>query len=182
MCQGGHPVRIQIIGGSGTGKSTIGKWIGQQEDIPSIDSNHYLWKDQTFTEKRSIAERYALYTPDIENHQQYVVSGSVFSWNPDGFASRELLVFLRLDEDTRMERLIEREQERYPDFNESNAFLDWCRTYLTATDPEMIGTYAEHRLQMEQSASPVIQIDAMLSTDAMYKQIKSAYQKLHIHP
>ncbi len=172
-------MRIQIIGGSGTGKSTLGKWIGQKEGIHWIDSDHYLWKDQTFTEKRSVAERYALYTPDIENHQQYVVSGSVFSWNPNGFANRELLVFLRLDETKRMNRLIKREQERYPDFTGSNAFLDWCGTYLTATDPEMIGTYAEHRLQMEQSASPVIQIDAALSTDAMYKQIKSAYQKLY---
>ncbi|WP_026831385.1 shikimate kinase [Exiguobacterium antarcticum] len=172
-------MRIQIIGGSGTGKSTLGKWIGQQEGIPWIDSDHYLWTDHTFTEKRSVAERYALYTPDIENHQQYDVSGSVFSWNSDGFDNRELLVFLRLDEATRMNRLIKREQERYPDFNGSNEFLDWCGTYLTATDPAMIGTLAEHRLQMEQSASPVIQIDAALSTDAMYKQIKSAYQKLY---
>ncbi|AFS70550.1 shikimate kinase [Exiguobacterium antarcticum] len=175
-------MRIQIIGGSGTGKSTLGKWIGQQEGIPWIDSDHYLWTDHTFTEKRSIAERYALYTPDIERHHQYIVSGSVFSWNPNGFDNRELLVFLRLDESTRMNRLIKREQERYPDFKGSNAFLDWCRTYLTATDPAMIGTFAEHRLQMEQSASPVIQIDAALSTDAMYKQIKSVYRKLHIHP
>lgn len=173
-------MRIQIIGGSGTGKSTLGRWIGQQEGIHWIDTDHYLWKDQMFTEKRSIAERYALFTPDIENHQQYVISGSVFSWNPNGFDNRELLVFLRLDETTRMNRLIQREQERYPDFTGSNVFLDWCRTYLTATDPEMIGTFAEHCLQMEQSASPVIQIDATLSTDAMYKQIKSAYQKLLI--
>jgi len=173
-------LRIQIIGGSGTGKSTLGEWMARHENIHWIDTDHYLWKDRTFTEKRSIAERYALYRSDIEQHRHYIVSGSVFSWNPDGFADRELLVFLRLDENTRMNRLIKREQERYPDFNESNEFLDWCRTYLTATDPEMIGTFAEHRLQMEQSASPVIQIDATLSTDAMYKQIKSAYQKLLI--
>ncbi|MDW2885351.1 MULTISPECIES: AAA family ATPase [Exiguobacterium] len=173
-------MRIQIIGGSGTGKSTLGEWMARHENIHWIDTDHYLWKDRTFTEKRSIAERYALYRSDIEQHRHYIVSGSVFSWNPDGFADRELLVFLRLDENTRMNRLIKREQERYPDFNESNEFLDWCRTYLTATDPEMIGTFAEHRLQMEQSASPVIQIDATLSTDAMYKQIKSAYQKLLI--
>ena len=173
-------MRIQIIGGSGTGKSTLGEWMARHENIHWIDTDHYLWKDRTFTEKRSIAERYALYRSDIEQHRHYIVSGSVFSWNPDGFADRELLVFLRLDENTRMNRLIKREQERYPDFNESNEFLDWCRTYLTATDPEMIGTFAEHRLQMEQSASPVIQIDATLSTDAMYKQIKSAYQKLTI--
>ncbi|MCT4779610.1 MULTISPECIES: shikimate kinase [Exiguobacterium] len=175
-------MRIQIIGGSGTGKSTLGKWIGQQEGIPWIDSDHYLWTNHTFTEKRSVAERYALYTRDVERYHQYIVSGSVFSWNPNGFADRKLLVFLFLNEETRMYRLIKREQARYPDFTGSNEFLDWCRTYLTATDPAIIGTFAEHRLQMEQSASPVVQIDAALSTDAMYKQIKSAYQQLQSAP
>ena len=173
-------MRIQIIGGSGTGKSTFGRWIGQQEGIHWIDTDHYLWKDQTFTEKRSIAERYALFTPDIERHHRYVVSGSIFSWNETGFHNRELLVFLTLDEDIRMQRLINREQERYPDFDGSNEFLDWCRTYRTATDPAMIGTLAEHRLQIIRSASPVIEVDAALPTDVMYKQIKSAYQKLTI--
>ncbi|WP_251138735.1 hypothetical protein [Exiguobacterium sp. s166] len=79
-----------------------------------------------------------------------------------------------------MQRLIKREQERYPDFDGSNEFLDWCRTYRTATDPAMIGTLAEHRLQIIRSASPVIEVDAALPTDVMYKQIKSAYQKLTI--
>lgn len=171
-------MRIQIIGGSGTGKSTLGEWMARHENIHWIDTDHYLWKDRTFTEKRPIAERYALYRSDIEQHRHYIVSGSVFSWNPDGFADRELLVFLRLNEDMRMERLIQREQVRYPDFTGSNEFLDWCRTYLTATDPAMIGTLAEHRLQMEQSVSPVIQVDAALPTDVIYRHIKSAYERL----
>ncbi len=34
-------MRIQIIGGSGTGKSTLGKWIGQEEGILWIDSDRY---------------------------------------------------------------------------------------------------------------------------------------------
>lgn len=173
-------MRIQIIGGSGTGKSTLGKWIGQEEGIPWIDSDRYLWTDQTFTEKRTVDERYTLYDQDIKRHHQYVVSGSVFSWNPYGFPDRELLVFLTLDEETRMNRLIKREQARYPDFSGSNDFLDWCRTYLTETDPTMIGTLAEHQLQMLLSRSPVIRIDAAQSTDEMYNQIKEQYQKLCI--
>ncbi|WP_214766046.1 MULTISPECIES: hypothetical protein [unclassified Exiguobacterium] len=171
-------MRIQIIGGSGTGKSMLGEWIGQQEGIPWIDSDRYLWTDQTFTKKRSVDERYTLYTQDIERHQQYIVSGSIFSWNPYGFPDRELLVFLTLDEETRMNRLIKREQARYPDFSGSNDFLDWCRTYLTETDPAKIGTLAEHQLQMILSRSPVIRIDAAQSTDQMYQQIKELYHEL----
>lgn len=171
-------VRIQIIGGSGTGKSTLGAFIGQAEQIPWIDTDHYLWKDTTFTEKRDVSERFSMYEADILSYRDYVVSGSVFAWHPDGFTNRDLLVFLSLDESLRMERLIAREAARYPDFSGSNEFLDWCRTYHTATDPKMIGTFAEHQLQMERSVSPVLSLDASIPTQLQYQKIMETYDKL----
>ncbi len=171
-------VRIQIIGGSGTGKSTLGAFIGQSERIAWIDTDHYLWKDTKFTEKRDVSERFSMYEADILSYRDYVVSGSVFAWHPDGFTNRDLLVFLSLDESLRMERLIAREAARYPDFSGSNEFLDWCRTYHTATDPKMIGTFAEHQLQMERSVSPVLRLDASIPTQLQYQKIMETYDKL----
>ena len=171
-------MRIQIIGGSGTGKSTLGAFIGQSEQIAWIDTDHYLWKDPMFTEKRNVSDRFSMYEADILSYRDYVVSGSIFSWHPDGFSNRDLLVFLSLDESIRMERLIAREKARYPDFTGSSAFLDWCRTYHTATDPTMIGTFAEHQLQMEQSISPVLRLDASLPTQLQYQRIMEAYDRL----
>ncbi len=171
-------VRIQIIGGSGTGKSTLGAFIGQSERIAWIDTDHYLWKDTKFTEKRDVSERFSMYEADVMFFRDYVVSGSVFAWHPDGFINRDLLVFLSLDESIRMERLIAREAARYPDFSGSNAFLDWCRTYHTATDPSMIGTFAEHQYQMERSVSPVLRLDASLPTQLQYQKIMETYDKL----
>jgi len=173
-------VRIQIIGGSGTGKSTLGAFIGQAEQIPWIDTDHYLWKDKMFTEKRTVAERFALYEADLASHNDYIVSGSVFAWHPDGFIDRNLLVFLSLEETVRMKRLIAREKARYPDFTGSNEFLDWCRTYHTATDPSMIGTFAEHQHQMDRSISPVLIVDASLSTELQYQKIIEAYNQLSL--
>ncbi|UKS57120.1 shikimate kinase [Exiguobacterium acetylicum] len=173
-------MRIQIIGGSGTGKSTLGAFIGQAEQIPWIDTDHYLWKDTMFTEKRTVAERFALYEADLASHNDYIVSGSVFAWHPDGFTNRDLLVFLSLDETVRMERLIAREKARYKDFTGYNEFLDWCRTYHTATDPSMIGTFAEHQYQMERSISPVLILDASLSTQIQYQKIIEAYNQLSL--
>lgn len=171
-------VRIQIIGGSGTGKSTLGAFIGQSERIAWIDTDHYLWKDTKFTEKRDVSERLSMYESDVLSFRDYVVSGSVFAWHPDGFIDRDLLVFLSLDESIRMERLIAREAARYSDFSGSNEFLDWCRTYHTATDPKMIGTFAEHQHQMERSVSPVLILDASLPTQLQYQKIMETYDKL----
>ena len=171
-------VRIQIIGGSGTGKSTLGAFIGQSERIAWIDTDHYLWKDTKFTEKRDVSERFSMYEADVMSFRDYVVSGSVFAWHPDGFINRDLLVFLSLDESIRMERLIAREAARYSDFSGSNEFLDWCRTYHTATDYKMIGTFAEHQHQMERSVSPVLILDASLPTQLQYQKIMETYDTL----
>jgi hypothetical protein len=173
-------VRIQIIGGSGTGKSTLGAFIGHAEQIPWIDTDHYLWKDTTFTEKRDVSERFSMYEADVMSFRDYVVSGSVFAWHPDGFIDRDLLVFLSLDESIRMERLVAREALRYSDFSGSNAFLDWCRTYHTATDPTMIGTFAEHQYQMDQSISPILIVDASLPTQLQYQKIIETYDRLSL--
>jgi hypothetical protein len=170
-------VRIQIIGGSGTGKSTLGAFIGQSEQIAWIDTDHYLWRDTKFTEKLDVSERFSMYEADILSYRDYVVSGSVFAWHPDGFNNRDLLVFLSLDESLRMERLISREAARNPDFSGSNEFLDWCRTYHTATDPKMIGTFAVQQLEMERSVSPVLSLDASIPTQLQYEKIMETYDK-----
>lgn len=46
-------MKVQIIGGSGTGKSTLAKFISEKENIMWIDTDRYLWKDESFTEKSS---------------------------------------------------------------------------------------------------------------------------------
>lgn len=174
-------MKIQIIGGSGTGKSTLAKYISEKEQIKWIDTDNYLWKDNSFTENFSIEERKEMYQKDMEKHKEYVASGSIFSWYPEGFRNRDLLVFLFLDEKLRMDRLQKREIERKSQFwqmitgENTNDFLEWCKTYLTATDKEMTGTYAEHTYQMALSKSPVLKLDASLSLEELYAKILNIY-------
>lgn len=170
-------MKIQIIGGSGTGKSTLGKYISEKEQIKWIDTDNYLWKDNFFTENFKVEERKEMYQRDMATYNEYVASGSIFSWDPDGFRNRDLLVFLFLDENVRMERLLKRESERKSQFwqmktgENTNDFLEWCKTYLIATDKETIGTYAEHAYQMEVSKSPVLKLEASLSLDELHAKI-----------
>lgn len=169
-------MKIQIIGGSGTGKSTLARFISDKQGIKWIDTDTYLWKDQTFTEKLPVELRINMYENETAHLSDYVVSGSTFSWHSDGFIDRDLLVFLFLEEEVRMERLVKREIERksplrYLSNGEAtNDFLEWCKTYQKAEDYHSIGSYAEHAHQMELSTASVLQLDSSLSIEELYRR------------
>ncbi|SDM89306.1 Adenylate kinase [Psychrobacillus sp. OK028] len=177
-------MKVQIIGGSGTGKSTLAKFISEKENIKWIDTDRYLWKDESFTENHPIEKRKEMYEIDMEFDRDYVVSGSIFSWYPNGFTNRDLFVFLFLDEEIRMERLRKREIKRNnpkeawldEDGNITNEFLEWCKTYLKEKDKTMIGTYAAQSYEMELSKSPILKLDSSQSLEELYLAIKEAFQ------
>ncbi|MCA5011444.1 MULTISPECIES: AAA family ATPase [unclassified Enterococcus] len=178
-------MKIQIIGASGTGKSTLGQYIAEKELVKWIDTDCYIWQDDTFTKAHAIPERLKRYQNDRKLFKDFIASGSVFGWNPEGFMDRDLLVFLFLDEDLRMERLKKREVERGGDSalildengEQTNEFIEWCKTYYTAQNPSDIGTYAEHRYQIEHSVSPVLKLNSDNSLETLHHLIIDAFHK-----
>ena len=177
-------MRIQIIGASGTGKSTLGKYIADKEHIKWIDTDNYIWKNSGFEEIYALEEQMQMYTADITTFDSYIASGSVFGWYPNGFTNRDLLVFLSLDEAQRMDRLVQRERERGielfldEDGNYTNDFLAWCKTYYTDLNKDQTGTYAEHLHQIKISQSPVLKLDSSHSLATLYEQIKQEITQL----
>lgn len=179
-------MKIQIIGGSGTGKSTLAKYISEKEQIKWIDTDHYLWKDDSFMENHPVEKRKELYRKDMVFGGSYLVSGSVFSWCPEGFSNRDLLVFLSLDEAVRMERLRKRECARSglsgmwldENKNYTNDFLEWCKTYWVEEDRGMAGTYVEQSYQMELSESPVLKLDSSRSVEELYVEVLRRFEEI----
>jgi hypothetical protein len=159
-------MKIQVIGAAGTGKSTLCKYISETTGAYWIDTDRYLWKDNDFAEKRPVEERLKMYNHDTSNHQDYIVSGSIHTWNPGGFNNRELLVLLMLDEEIRMERLYARELSRFgtrmlpggDHYQLTCEFLDWCRTYLTA-DEHAINSLACHALRLSEASCETLILD-----------------------
>ncbi|MBO0474209.1 hypothetical protein IGL98_000911 [Enterococcus sp. DIV0840] len=178
-------MKIQLIGASGTGKSTLGHYIAEKEQIKWIDTDRYIWKDETFSENYPIDQRLKMYENDREKFDQFIVSGSVFAWNPTGFDDRDLLVFLTIDDKQRFQRLIKREVERGGESslwldehgNQTNDFLDWCKTYYTAKVPSDIGTLAEHNYQITHSKCPILKLDSNQSLDVLYQLIMQNLNK-----
>ncbi|MBH0156156.1 AAA family ATPase [Fictibacillus sp. 5RED26] len=176
-------MKVQIIGGSGTGKSTLAKYISEKEDIKWIDTDNYLWKDDSFLENNPIEKRVEMYQRDMFSNDSYIASGSVFMWCPEGFNNRHLLVFLSLDEEVRMQRLRNREIERnsqiWLDENGeyTNDFLEWCKTYWSEEDKKMAGTYGEQSYQMTISKSPVLKLNGSQPLDELYAEIRRTVSK-----
>ena len=177
-------MKIQIMGASGAGKSTLAKYIGEKEQIKWIDTDRYLWKDDSFTENHPIEKRKELYRKDMASGGSYVVSGSIYSWCPEGFSNRDLLVFLSLDEKVRMERLRKREKARrglrdiWLDENQAytNDFIEWCKTYWTEEDKTMAGTYVEQFYQMELSVCPVLKLDSSRPIKELYVEVLKQFE------
>ena len=175
-------MKVQIIGGSGTGKSTLAKFISEKENIKWIDTDRYLWKDELFTENHPIEKRKEMYEKDMESECDYVVSGSIFSWNANGFHNRDLLVFLYLDEEIRMERLRKREISRDntkktwrdENGNLTNEFIEWCKTYLKEKDNTQIGTYAAQSYEIELSKSSNLKLDSSQSVEELYSKVRAS--------
>lgn len=175
-------MKIQVIGASGTGKSTLCKYISEKTGIYWIDTDKYLWKDSSFTENHLVEERFKMYNDDIANHQDYVVSGSVHSWNPEGFNDRELLVLLILDEEIRMKRIYDREFARFGErmlpggdhYHLTCEFLDWCRTYLTE-DENAVNSLASHMLRLKEASCKTLVLDGNQPVYALYAHIINAY-------
>jgi len=133
---------IHIYGGSGSGTSTLGKYICDQLGYFWMDTDDYFWMptNPRFIQKREPAERIRLMKQDIEAHDNVVISGSLADWSNDLPSYFTLAIRLYTDTATRVERLRAREFERFGErilpggdmYEGHQNFLTWAAKYETA--------------------------------------------------
>ncbi len=132
-------MKILIFGASGSGTTTLGKEIEKKTDFVHLDVDDYYWKKtkQPFHEKVPLKERNKNLTTDFNKNPNAIISGSMVSWGKEWETSFDLAVFIRLNNNKRMERLKRREIERYGEKlltdvktrQNSKAFLEWASQY-----------------------------------------------------
>ncbi len=131
--------RIHIVGASGSGTTTLGRALADHLKWSHFDTDGYFWEptDPPFTEKRETPLRQQLLIDDLTTHESWILSGSLCGWGDVAIPLFELVIYLWIPPEIRLERLRQREYERYGKrimtggdlYEQSQAFLDWAASY-----------------------------------------------------
>ena len=131
--------RIHILGASGSGTTTLGRALAARLQCAHVDTDDYFWlpTDPPFTQRRERTERAHLLMDALTAHDAWVVSGSLCGWGDVAIPLFELVVFLSIPHDIRMERLRRRVHARFGKrilpggdmYESSQAFLAWAASY-----------------------------------------------------
>lgn len=119
------------MGASCAGSTTLGKTLADYLNCTCFDTDEYFWLPSAipYTLRRESAERNAMLKNDFLKEDNVIVSGSLVSWGEEWLAMFDLVVFLYVPHQIRMQRLHNREVERYGD--------------TIFSDPIRIGLYKE---------------------------------------
>ena len=169
------PHRIHVFGASGSGATTLGTAVASALRARFLDTDAYYWvaTDPPFTAKRDPAERVAGIERDVAGHDDWVLAGSLCSWGGPLVPRFTLAVFLVLDPEVRMARLVERERARYGprirpggDMHAAHvAFIDWARSYDHARAP--VRSLDLHEQWLARLPCPVLRLDASQPVEAL---------------
>ncbi len=131
--------RIHILGASGSGTTTLGQALAERLQCPHFDTDEYFWlpTDPPFVTKRAPIARQQHLMDDLTAHDSWILSGSLCGWGDIAIPLFALVVFLWLPAAIRLERLRQREHQRYGErimpggdmYTGSQAFLDWAVSY-----------------------------------------------------
>ena len=134
------PNRIHIFGASGSGTTTLASAVAAKHGHRHLDTDDFYWllTDPPYQQKRPPESRLALLRSALAQSTSWVLSGSVCGWGDPLIPEFDLIVFLVVPTEIRLQRLRARELQRYghtaiaPGGKEHQGyvdFLDWAQRY-----------------------------------------------------
>ncbi|SHM46095.1 AAA family ATPase [Gracilibacillus kekensis] len=168
--------KIHILGASGSGTSTLGAALSKELPHTYLDTDDYFWINK-FTEQRPVPERRKMLNNDLLNYGNWILSGSVCKWGDNFKPYFDLVVFLWIPEEIRLERLKVREYERYGEevlyggsnYNQSKKFLEWASLYDHAGMEVRSKKLHEH--WMQDLPCPVLRLEGDYSVEERVNRV-----------
>lgn len=167
--RGVPPTRVNVIGASGVGKTTLGRALAQVRGCSYFDSDDYYHEptDPPFRVPRAPQARREMVRRDLSPHASWVLSGMVAAWEPAPALDYTLVVFLYLPPPLRLARLRERERRLFGaridaggDMEQDHvAFMRWTEGYDEGAI-EGTNTLRHHRAFAESVSCPVLELHA----------------------
>lgn len=133
--------RIHILGASGSGTTTLAKALSSHLNYEHFDTDDYFWEptNPPFQKKRDIIERKKLLKDKLNSAEQWILSGSLCGWGDEFIPYFDLVIYLWIPQNIRLNRIIERERRRYGKAIEIGGtmhdshleFIKWASEYDT---------------------------------------------------
>ncbi len=131
--------RIHILGASGSGTTSLASEISQKFGYTHWDTDDFFWEktDPPFTRQRKLEERVRKLANALQTSEKWVLSGSLCGWGDVFIPFFDLVIFLWIPEEVRLERLKLREKQRYGDkisfggpmYEAHLEFMEWALEY-----------------------------------------------------
>lgn len=160
-----YQIRINVIGASGSGTSTLGKSLAATLAIPHFESDDYFHipTDPPFQCPRPAEERCELISRDLKPEANWVLSGGIVGWIPYPPLSFTCFVFLYVETAVRVERLRRRERIRFGHriehggdmYDSHEEFINWASRYDTGNIEGK--TLARHKAYLLSQSRPVLE-------------------------
>lgn len=177
--------RIHILGASGSGTTSIAKNVCSKLDYAHFDSDNYFWENtkEPFTVERNRKECLQLMQTDLTNCDKWVLSGSLSGWGDILIPKFDLVVFVYVPQEIRIERLKLREHERYSDrillgggdkYEDSKSFIEWAEAYDSGTRNGR--SLSKHKAWLTTVKCPVIEV-INYDLDNSVEQVMLAIEK-----
>jgi adenylate kinase family enzyme len=166
-------MKIHILGASGSGTTSLGIELSKTLRINHYDSDDYFW-ERTEPPVRVIkeeCERVRLLKYDISNCDSWILSGSSMGWGDFIIEQLDYVIYIYVDNEIRMKRLLLREIERYGDrisfgndmYGTHIEFMNWARSYDTAGIS--IRSKVSHSEWLKKVKCKIIRIENMMSIE-----------------
>ena len=168
-------IRLLISGGPGSGCTATAEGVSEKLGIPLFDSDSFFHKpsEPPFQEQYSPVERRLMLETALSPQTNWVVSGSVATWELDSIEPTHG-VLLNISREVRLQRLAERQRTQFGNrveqggdmHDEHQAFMDWAAGYESreergrnlSTDRKFLVTQCDHFMSIDQVAG----IDAIV--------------------
>lgn len=175
-------MKINILGASGAGTTTLAKYLSQKEGWKHLDADGFYWEKTKipFQKKVPIADRNRRLQAAMRVEEPVVLSGSLGTWGSYWDTAFDWVVFLQIPPELRMQRLRKREQKRYGDKlltdpiiqKQSEDFLAWAAQYdRPGFDGRSLGL---HNRWLAGLTCPVLRIEGEIALEAAARRVLEA--------
>lgn len=175
---------IHIYGASGSGTSTLGRYISEKSGYFFMDTDDYFWEptNPPYTVKRCLSSRMKLMREDIQRHDHVIISGSLVDWGDEFIPLFTLAIRVETDTDIRLQRLNRREREKFGsridfggDMYENHLeFIKWAASYDHGGMD--MRSKAKHDDWQKKLICPLLFVDGNMLVSENYEIIQSNFK------